>query len=76
MLNRNKIIEQLKENNIETRPLIAGNMANKPFWIKRYGHSTNLPNADIVDKQGFYVPNHQGLVKEDIEVIASIINQE
>ena len=74
--NRNKIIEKLKQNNIETRPLIAGNMANKPFWIKRYGRLTDLPNADIIDKQGFYVPNHQGLVKEDIEVIASIINQE
>ena len=72
--NRNLIIEELQKNNVEVRPLIAGSIANKPFWIKRYG-KTSFLNADKVDKYGFYLPNHQDLSFEDIEFIADIINK-
>jgi CDP-6-deoxy-D-xylo-4-hexulose-3-dehydrase len=71
---RNDIIKELQENHIEVRPLIAGSIANKPFWIKRYGKSI-FPNADIVDKYGFYLPNHQDLSFEDISFITDIINK-
>jgi CDP-6-deoxy-D-xylo-4-hexulose-3-dehydrase len=69
--NRDKIVKKLIENNIEVRPLIAGSMANKPFWK---GRRDNLPNCDIIDKWGFYVPNHQDLEHSEIEFISSIIN--
>lgn len=74
--NKFKIVEALKRNNIECRPLIAGNMANKPFWIKKYGTSTDLPNSDLLDLYGLYVPNHQGLTSDDIKFIADTINGE
>lgn len=69
--NRNDIVSRLIENNIEVRPLIAGSMANKPFWK---GRKDNLPNCDIVDKYGFYIPNHQDLKPDDIIKISKIIN--
>jgi len=71
---RNAIVDELQKNKIEARPLIAGSIANKPFWIKRYGKTT-FPNADIVDKFGLYLPNHQDLSLEDITFISNIINK-
>jgi len=72
--NREKIITALREKNIEVRPLIAGNMANKPFWKMKYGDRDDyFFNCVDIDKCGFYLPNHQGLIREDIEFICSII---
>lgn len=71
--NRNQIVDKLIRNGVETRPLIAGSMANKPFWK---GRSDNMPNSELIDKFGFYVPNNQDLEKKDMEKICSIINEE
>ena len=73
-VHREKIVQELIANGVECRPLIAGSMGNQPFFIKRYGR-VSLPNADIVDKYGFYIPCHPCLKCEDIELIASIINK-
>ena len=70
--NREKIVNKLIENNIEVRPLIAGSMARKPFWK---GRVDNLPNCDIINNYGFYIPNHQDLSEEDIDIICKIINE-
>ena len=68
---RDLIISLLEKNNIEVRPLIAGNMANKPMWEKE---ETDLPNCDLVEKYGFYIPNHQDLTIEDINLITNTLN--
>jgi len=72
--NKDKIVDDLIKNNIEVRPLIAGNMSNKPMWNNIYGKVT-LPNCELVDEYGFYIPNHQDLKKEDILKIINIINK-
>jgi len=71
---RNDIIKDLIDNNIEVRPLIAGNMANKPMWYNE-NKIPSLPNCELVDKLGFYIPNHQDLSRNDIDLITSIINK-
>lgn len=71
---RDEIVKELQNNNIEVRPLIAGNIGNKPFWYEKYGKSTNLPNCDLIDKEGFYLPNHQDLTYDDIKKIIKILN--
>lgn len=70
--NRNKIVKALIENNIEVRPLIAGSLGRKPFWYKTYG-ITVLPNADLINEKGFYIPNHQDLTEQDISRVCEII---
>lgn len=70
---RNQIVKKLMDNNIEVRPLIAGNMASKPMWFKKYP-IPSLPNCEIVEQYGFYVPNHQNLSIKDINKIINIIN--
>jgi CDP-6-deoxy-D-xylo-4-hexulose-3-dehydrase len=72
--NRDQIIKDLMDENIEVRPLIAGNLGNKPVWYENY-KKTKLPNSDIIDKFGFYLPNHQDLSQTEIEKIINIINK-
>ena len=73
-LNRNDIAQDLQDNNIEVRPLIAGNMATKPMWYNE-NEIPSLPNCELVDKIGFYVPNHQDLTEDEITLITNIINK-
>lgn len=73
--NRNSIVKKLIENNIECRPLIAGNLANKPFWYENFS-KPNLKNCELLDKYGFYIPNHQDLTTNDLNKIIQIINNE
>ena len=69
---RDEIIKRLQEANIEVRPMICGSMGTQPFYMKKYGDNI-LFNANVVDKTGFYVPNHPGLSKDDIIKICDII---
>jgi len=73
--NRTSIIENLVKNNIECRPLIAGNLANKPFWYENF-REVYMKNCDLIDKYGFYIPNHQDLTKDQLDKIIKIINNE
>lgn len=70
--NRNLIIKKLQEANIEVRPMICGSMGTQPFYVKKYGRN-ELPNVSIIDKYGFYVPNHPGLTEYDILKVTNII---
>ena len=73
--NRDAIVQKLIENEIEVRPLICGSMGKQPFYVKKYGEK-ELKNASIVDKYGFYIPNHPLLKEEDVLKISKIINEE
>jgi CDP-6-deoxy-D-xylo-4-hexulose-3-dehydrase len=71
--NRDSIVENLIKNNIECRPLIAGNLANKPFWYENF-KKPELKNCELLDKYGFYIPNHQDLTNDNLNKIINIIN--
>ena len=70
--NRNKIVDNLIKNEVETRPLICGSLGRQPFWIKNYG-VRHLPNADKVNDFGFYLPNNAEMTKEEIKFVASLV---
>ena len=72
--NRLDLANALAANGIECRPLICGNIARHPFWIKRFG-SQDLPNADGIHDFGIYLPNHHGLVEADIGRVCDVVNQ-
>ena len=72
--NRDLIVKELQKEDIEVRPMICGSMGTQPFYVKKYGRK-ELPNVSIIDKYGFYVPNHPGLTKADILKITSIIKK-
>lgn len=69
--NRMEVYEHLHRHNIETRPLICGNIGLHPFWIKQFG-SQHFHFADIVHEYGLYLPNHAQLTHADIRHICKI----
>ena len=71
---RDNIVKDLISADIEVRPLIAGNMASKPLWKEKY-KVPKLPNAELIEKYGFYVPNHHDLTIKEMNTIINIVNQ-
>jgi CDP-6-deoxy-D-xylo-4-hexulose-3-dehydrase len=69
-----ELTKSLKENEIETRPLICGSIANQPFWTDRYGKSDEFKMADDVDKYGCYLPNNHQLTEEEIRFVCKVVN--
>ncbi|MGL4393816.1 MAG: DegT/DnrJ/EryC1/StrS family aminotransferase [Brevinema sp.] len=74
-IKRNDIIDLLTKNNIETRPIVTGNFAEKEV-VKQYFdfeiHDT-LTNADLLDKNGFFVGNHQFDVTDKLDYLYSVL---
>jgi CDP-6-deoxy-D-xylo-4-hexulose-3-dehydrase len=68
--NRLETYKYLKKNNIESRPLICGNIGRHPFWIKKFGVA-KLPNADKIHEKGIYLPNNYNLSYSEIKYVAS-----
>jgi CDP-6-deoxy-D-xylo-4-hexulose-3-dehydrase len=57
-------IEKCKILGIETRPMVAGNMAKQPFFSE-YTDGRSLLGADYVHHYGFYMPNHPDITDEE-----------
>jgi CDP-6-deoxy-D-xylo-4-hexulose-3-dehydrase len=63
----------LVEAGIETRPIVSGNLLIQPF-LKQY-YSISVPNAQILNDNGFYVGNNQYVTIEMIDGLFEIINK-
>ena len=68
---RKELVDFLESKNIETRPIMAGNVAEQPA-IKFVDHkvSGDLKNSKFVMRNSFFFGNHQGIGKEEREYIA------
>ncbi len=71
----NDIRTFLEHNNIETRPIICGNITKQPA-LKHYKHKIigNLKNSTKVMYDGFAIACHQSLNKESINYIIRKFN--
>ena len=69
---KDAIVKNLIEANVECRPLICGSMGTQPFYIKKYGR-VELPNVTKVDTCGLYIPNHPKLTEEEIDRMCDCI---
>lgn len=69
------ITTYLNKQNIETRPIIAGNMARHPA-LKMFAHrvSGTLDNCDRIMKRGFAVGCHHAVTEEACAYVASQID--
>lgn len=60
---------------VEIRPVIAGDIQKQPFY-KKYVHTKHhLPNAEKIDKCGFYCGAYPELTENDIETIKGCLRQ-
>ena len=75
---RTAIVDKLKENHIEVRPIVAGNFTrNKVIDYMDHTISGELTNADDIHENGFFIGNHSrsnaAQVDYFIEILKSVI---
>lgn len=69
---RTKLVESFKKNNIEVRPIVAGNFTrSKAIDYIDYSIEGELTNADEIHENGFFIGNHS---KSNIQEIDYFIN--
>jgi CDP-6-deoxy-D-xylo-4-hexulose-3-dehydrase len=71
---REQLVTDLESKMIETRPVMAGNMAEQPV-MKQLSHRTSgsLPNSRMIMRQSFFFGNHTGIGEPEREYIADSI---
>lgn len=71
---RSLFIEVLKKNNIEYRPIIAGNFCRNET-IKYYDYSIhdNLNNSDIIHDCGIYIGNHTENISDQLHLVRDLL---
>lgn len=73
--NRDEICEYLNKNGIETRPIIAGNIARQPAnSLFEHRISGNLKNSDNIMDNGFSIGVHQSLCKESMNYVKLVFD--
>jgi dTDP-4-amino-4,6-dideoxygalactose transaminase len=66
-LDRKDLVKKLMDSKIDVRPIVAGNFVkNEAVKYFDYSVHNNLKNADLVDKNGFFVGNHQYPLKDEL----------
>jgi len=62
------------DNQIETRPVISGNLLRQPCF-KSYGNYSDFPNAEVLHQNGFYIGNNQFVDDERLNLLKNIIKE-
>lgn len=76
VISRSKLMHELENRGIETRPLFSCIPTQQPaynFLKKEY--EGKLPNAEYIGKNGFYIGCHQYLEIEDLEYIVKTFKE-
>lgn len=72
-----KYRKSFKENQVEIRPIISGNIQNQPFFKKCCNaEQDDCPNAEFIHNNGFYCGNNPELTEEEISRISKLIKNE
>lgn len=73
---REELIEKLQKNSIECRPIVTGNFLKNKEVLEYFDYEVfgSLDNAEYIDKHGLFVGNHQVSIKEQIELLLSVID--
>ena len=71
---REKFIKSCDENNIEYRPIVAGNFTkNKVIEYFDYTIYGDLTNSNILHNNGLFIGNHHFDVKQDLDKIYDLL---
>lgn len=72
---REEVVNILKENQIDTRPIVTGNFVNNEvldyFDYEVHGE---MINANYLDKNGFFVGNHQNDLTNEIKHLHKVLS--
>jgi len=65
-----KYLKKVNDLDIETRPILGGNITNHTFFYKY----VSLPVCEKVYQNGFYLPNNPDLTETELKKIERVIN--
>jgi CDP-4-dehydro-6-deoxyglucose reductase, E1 len=71
---KEKLLYSFLNNNIETRPIISGNLLKQPCF-NRFGNYFDYPTAQIIDENGFYIGNNQFVNNVRLNILNNIIHE-
>lgn len=63
-----------EQNDIEIRPVIAGNIAKQPFLRGYVDQSIACPTAQYIHEQGFYFGNNPELTEKEIQLFQKLLS--
>jgi len=66
-----KLINFCKENHIETRPIISGNLLKQTCY-KKYDNYKNFKNSEFLHTHGFYIGIYPKLSEKQINILKKI----
>jgi CDP-6-deoxy-D-xylo-4-hexulose-3-dehydrase len=73
---RKELTDYLEKNLIETRPIMAGNIAEQPAMkLIKYSKEGELPNSKLAMRNSFFFGNHHGIGKVEREFVVDTIAQ-
>ena len=73
---RDRLVELLRANNVEVRPIVAGNFTRTPaIKYLDYEISGVLSAADIIHENGFFIGNHCKDNKNQIDLFIRLIKE-
>jgi len=70
---RKECTDFLESRGIETRPIMAGNMAEQPVINHIKHRKAELPNSELIMRNGFFFGNHQAIKKREREYVLKTI---
>lgn len=73
-ISRNELMKKLSANEIDVRPIVAGNFAKNEVlkWFEYSIHS-NLENSEYIDRNGFFVGNHHYSLTNSIDHLYGLV---
>lgn len=76
-MDRSQVVKRLNNKGIETRPVVAGNIARHPVMnrLKVSDAPLNLPNSNLLHDTGFFVGNHHYPLDEQISLLVGTLDQ-
>tara|TARA_B100000212_G_scaffold333590_1_gene303216 strand:- start:345 stop:1520 length:1176 start_codon:yes stop_codon:yes gene_type:complete len=73
--NPTEVWEYMRDNGVETRPLICGSMGQQPFWKDFNNGYSDFLYANQVHNFGIYLPNNADLDKSQIDKVCDLFQE-
>ncbi len=75
---RNKLLKELKDYGIESRPVVGGNLLRQPVFSHRLKEKYRNDQCDFSDRIhycGMYLPNHQFVTKDNVKYMVQSLGK-
>jgi len=70
-----KYKNRFEENQVEIRPIIAGDITQQSFYKKYVSNSHNCENARFIHQNGFYFANNPELSEKEIDFLCQLLKK-